>query len=81
MSFKDKLLEAKSLYRDMTEIVNACENYKGDCDLWSVLYEDFFETLRSFPFMVNTYDFDQSCKEDIMNRYNQIKDFMKGFEE
>lgn len=79
MGVKDKLEEAKSIVSEMDEIVSVCMNYNGDHDMWGVMFDDFFKLLNSFPFDIETYDFDETYKDDILSRYNQVKSFMRGF--
>lgn len=74
--FKDKLNKAKEVYEDMTLLVKICQESKSD--VWDVYWESFWEVSKEFPFKVEWYDPNGSCKEDIMSRYMAIESFMEN---
>lgn len=76
--FKDKLDKAKLLHEEMTLLVNICKSSSMGSEIFSVFWESFWELSREFPFKVNWIDYDKSCEEDIMQRYNAITEFMES---
>lgn len=77
--FEGKLSKALDIYRDMQMIVTICKEYRGHKDMYELLWDDFWELSRDFPFDVEWCDMDTSYEEDISARYNAIHEFMEGF--
>lgn len=75
-NFKSKLIKANQIFEDMTLLINICKKK----DTWNVLWDDFWDLSREFPFDVDWCDMDMSYEDDIMDRYLAIERFMEGLE-
>ncbi len=75
--FKSKLGKARQLHRDMTKLISICKNNESELDLWDIFWESFWDISKEFPFDIEWHDTDSSYKEDIMQRYNAIDEFIQ----